>query len=106
MLAEHPTEPRFGLDADNGQYAFPPATWNDLNWAHLAADADALARLGHIDLTAGLPDTSAVTTGAGEPPLAWHSGASRAGTIRTPEISAAAGALRAATQAWPVPATS
>ena len=39
VLQEQPTEPLFGLDADDGRYAARPATWNDLNWAHLAADS-------------------------------------------------------------------
>ena len=37
VLAEHPTEPRFGLDVDNGEFAGRPTAWADLNWAHLAA---------------------------------------------------------------------
>ena len=72
MLQEQPTEPVFGLDADDGGYAAPPASWNDLNWAQLATDAAALEALGHIDLDADLPDTTAVIPAAGEPALAWH----------------------------------
>jgi hypothetical protein len=72
VLAEHPSEPRFGLDADNGEYGAKPASWNDLNWAHLAADEAALDRLGYVDLAAPLPDTSAVVPVPGQPQLDWR----------------------------------
>jgi hypothetical protein len=72
LLQEQPTEPVFGLDADDGHYAAKPASWNDLNWAQLADDGQSLAGLGYIDLDADLPDTTAVVPAAGEPPLAWH----------------------------------
>jgi hypothetical protein len=77
VLQEQPTEPVFGLDADDGRYAALPTSWNDLNWAQLAADEPALAGLGYIDLDADLPDTTAVVPAAGEPPLAWHAEAGR-----------------------------
>ncbi len=67
MLAEHPTEPRFGLDADNGEYAGQPASWPDLNWAHLAPIAEALAASGLHRPGAALPDVSAARPGAGRP---------------------------------------
>ena len=72
LLQEQPTEPLFGLDADDGRYGGQPMAWNDLNWASLATDGDALATLGYIDLNAALPDTSHVVPAAGDPPLAWH----------------------------------
>jgi hypothetical protein len=72
LLAEHPTEPQFGLDEDDGQYGARPTRWSDLNWAHLAASQSALAQLKYIDLAATRPDTSAVVQGAGEPALDWH----------------------------------
>jgi hypothetical protein len=72
VLAEHPTEPRFGLDADNGEYGARPARWSDLNWAHLAASEAALDQLTYINLAAALPDTGQVDQGPGEPPLDWH----------------------------------
>jgi hypothetical protein len=72
VLAEHPSEPRFGLDADNGEYGAKPTRWNDLNWAHVAASERDLEALSYLDLDADLPDTSAVVTRPGEPPLAWH----------------------------------
>jgi hypothetical protein len=72
MLQELPTEPLFGIDADDGQFAARPTSWNELNWAQLAADAAALEGLGYIDLDADLPDTSLVTPAVGDPPLAWH----------------------------------
>jgi hypothetical protein len=53
VFQQQPTEPRFGLDDDPfgaGESGIVPAlnTWNDLNWAHLAASADALKALSHI----------------------------------------------------------
>src|SRR5262249_28455436 len=72
MLQEQPTEPTFGLDADDGRYAAQPTSWSDLNWAHLAIDHAALEGLVYIDLNAELPDTSQVIPAAGDPPLAWH----------------------------------
>jgi hypothetical protein len=79
VLAEHPTEPRFGLDADNGEYAGKPTSWSDLNWAHLAPDAQALAGLDYVDLGAALPDVSAVVPAAGDPTVAWHVSGAPAG---------------------------
>jgi hypothetical protein len=73
VLQEQPTEPIFGLDAaKDDQFAGRPASWNELNWAHLARDDTALAGLGYIDLDAELPDTSIVAQATGDPPLAWH----------------------------------
>ena len=72
VLAEHPSEPRFGLDADNGEYGAKPASWNDLNWAHLATSATNLDGLGYVDLDAPLPDVSGVVPGPGQPPLDWR----------------------------------
>ena len=83
MLAEHPSEPRFGLDADNGDYAAKPTAWADLNWAHLAASGQDLAGLAYVDLDADLPDISAVVPGTGEPPLAWHAAMAAARPART-----------------------
>jgi len=72
VLAEHPTEPRFGLDVDNGDFAGRPTAWADLNWAHLAASEPDLAALDYVDLTATLPDVSAVVPTTGDPAVAWH----------------------------------
>jgi hypothetical protein len=72
VLAEHPTEPRFGLDAAEGIDSAKPTTWENLSWAHTAADPQALASLDYLDLNADLPDTSAIVAGSGDPPLAWH----------------------------------
>ena len=72
VLAEHPTEPRFGLDATEGIDAAKPSTWENLSWAHTAANPQALAALNYLDLNADLPDTSEVVTESGDPPLAWH----------------------------------
>jgi hypothetical protein len=80
VLQEHPTEPRFGLDAENGEYSAKPSTWNDLNWAHLAESEDALNALRYVDLDADLPDTTAIVPAAGEPALAWHASRGRGAT--------------------------
>jgi hypothetical protein len=72
LLQERPTEPLFGLDADDGHYGALPQSWLDLNWAQLAADADSLETIGYIDLDADLPDTTQVVGYPGDPPLAWH----------------------------------
>ena len=72
LLQEQPTEPAFGLDVDNGRYAATPVSWNNLNWAHLAADAAALGALTYVDLNAELPDTRSIVPEADEPVLAWH----------------------------------
>jgi hypothetical protein len=74
VIQEQPAEPRFGFDAAT----FPMAAatkWNDLNWAHFASDAVALAKIKHVNLDAALPDTSAVVTEAGEPGVVWHADA-------------------------------
>ena len=78
ILQEQPHEPRFGLD-DSPPGAQPATLWNDLSWGHLAADAEQLALLSHIDLNSDLPDTTQV---AGPPGVAWHadSGTGPAGT--------------------------
>ena len=52
VIAQQPTEPRFGLD----MAAFPPpalATWNDLSWGHLAVDATALRALTYAPAAPG-----------------------------------------------------
>ena len=45
---------------------------DNLNWAHLAADAAALGALTYVDLNAELPDTRSIVPRADEPVLAWH----------------------------------
>jgi len=73
VLAEHPTEPRFGLDAPEGIDSSVKLTaWENLSWAHTATDPQALAGLDYLDLNADLPDTSAIVTNAGDPPVTWH----------------------------------
>jgi hypothetical protein len=52
VLQEQPAEPRFGLDIPD-QFGADPlvlATWKDLTWGHIAADADAFSRLTHLPL--------------------------------------------------------
>jgi hypothetical protein len=70
VIAQQPTEPRFGLDIA----AFPPpslAGWNDLNWGHLAADATALQAISYVpaapvgDLVGAAPEGLRWGTGAG-----------------------------------------
>jgi len=74
VLSEHPSEPRFGLDADDGAYGARPGGWRDLNWAQTAATAEELAAIGYLDLDADLPDTSGIVPVTGDPELAWHAG--------------------------------
>lgn len=54
VLQQQPTEPRFGLDEApylEGKTEVPElATWNDLNWAHLAPDEAALQKLGFVSV--------------------------------------------------------
>lgn len=72
VLQEQPGEPRFGLDLPEGvQVGGRPTHWLELSWGHLAASAEALDSLVHIDLNAELPDTRLVAA-EGSPPVAWH----------------------------------
>src|SRR5262245_7653704 len=53
VLQQQPTEPRFGLDEapfeENPGAAIPPLrTWNDLSWAHLAANAEQLKAISNV----------------------------------------------------------
>jgi hypothetical protein len=72
VLAEHPTEPRFGLDAGTSDGTVPAVDWDDLSWEHTAATAGDLAALGYLDLNADRPDTSHIVPDAKDPALAWH----------------------------------
>lgn len=51
-LEEPVTGPRFGLDtaasAGDAAYGHPPATWDDVTWAHMADSEEALAALSHV----------------------------------------------------------
>ncbi|GIH07764.1 hypothetical protein Rhe02_58310 [Rhizocola hellebori] len=71
VLAEHPTAPRFGLDADDGAYGARATAWADVSWAQLAEDADALAALRYVDVTAALPDAAGIVPGSADPPITW-----------------------------------
>jgi len=55
VLQQQPTEPRFGLDEApylEGKTDVPElATWNDLNWAHLAPDEARLKELGFVSVS-------------------------------------------------------
>lgn len=69
VLAEHPSEPRFGLAVAGANFGGTSSSWKTLGWNHLAASADALAALRYVDLDAQLPQPPA----ADDPPgLAWH----------------------------------
>lgn len=59
MLQEAPTEPRCGLEPAE-TFGVKPTDWPDLSWADLATNPSTLGAVTHIDLTAALPDTSAV----------------------------------------------
>jgi len=54
VLQQQPTEPRFGMDEApylEGKAEVPElATWNDLNWAHVAPDEAALKELGFVSV--------------------------------------------------------
>jgi hypothetical protein len=55
VFQQQPTEPRFGMDDDpfgEGESGKIPElkTWNDLNWAHVAASREALASLSHVSV--------------------------------------------------------
>jgi hypothetical protein len=68
-LQEHTSEPRFGLEPANASFAMSPASWQDLSWSDLAADASSLTQIAYIDLTAALPNVGAVV----DPQHArWH----------------------------------
>ena len=69
VIAQQPTEPRFGLDIAS----FPPpalGSWNDLSWGHLAADATALTALAYAPATPGGSLAAAAPEG-----LRWGTGA-------------------------------
>jgi len=68
VLQEQPAEPRFGLDVGES-FGGPVGAWSDLSWPSLAANAEELAALTHVDLNRPLPDVRALNTG-NEP--AWH----------------------------------
>jgi len=72
VLKEHPTEPRFGLDATRGTPLPGAPPWSALSWQDLAADETALAALTVIDLDANLPDTTAIDPGG---VAKWHADA-------------------------------
>jgi hypothetical protein len=69
-LQEHPSEPRFGLAAPGTAFGAVPPSWEALGWDHLAASADALAKLRYIDLAAALPQAPATPDQAA---VTWHS---------------------------------
>jgi hypothetical protein len=66
-LQEHTSEPRFGLEPAGPAFATSPTSWQTLAWSDLAADANALAQLGYIDLGATLPNTGGIGG-----PAHWH----------------------------------
>jgi hypothetical protein len=69
VLQEQPAEPRFGLHLAP-TFGGAPASWNDLSWSHLAADAAGLKAITYIDLAAALPNTAALETDPNGP--VWH----------------------------------
>jgi hypothetical protein len=57
VIQEHPTEPRFGLDAAKFDKLLPElTTWNNLNWRHLANTEEELKVLSHASINTVLPD--------------------------------------------------
>jgi hypothetical protein len=72
ILQEHSHEPRFGLDESDASTLGRPvvgATWDNLSWGSLAADAAALDGLVAVDLDTDLPDTRQVSSSSTQ---AWH----------------------------------
>lgn len=61
-FAEHPTEPRFGLDepAEDPAYGTAPTAWNHLDWANVVPDAAAFDALTHVPLDPPFPRTPGV----------------------------------------------
>ncbi len=78
VLEEQPAEPRFGLDVAS-TFGGSVDDWNNLSWGNLAASANDLGQLRHINLDAQLPDSRPITD-TGEP--VWHadSGLGRVGS--------------------------
>jgi hypothetical protein len=69
VLAEHPSEPRFGLAVPDRDFGEQPSSWKTLGWNHLAASADALAALHYVDLDDALPQAPVNPDPAD---VAWH----------------------------------
>ncbi len=68
-IQEHTSEPRFGLEPPNTAFATSPNSWLALAWSDLAADANALAQVGYVDLGTALPNVGSVV----DPKNAkWH----------------------------------
>jgi hypothetical protein len=78
VLEEQPAEPRFGLDVATA-FGGSVSDWNDLSWGNLAASANDLTHIHHINLDAQLPDSRPITD-PGQP--VWHAdaGLGRAGS--------------------------
>lgn len=60
VIQQQPTEPRFGLDAEDFKkpppsLTAPGATWNDLSWQHLANTEGELKALSHASIKTVLP---------------------------------------------------
>ena len=71
MLQEHPSEPRFGLDAAGSAWGAQPSSWDALGWDHLVADAAALVSLRYVDLNAALPQNPPAPDPSD---TVWHAG--------------------------------
>ncbi len=68
VIAEQPSEPRFGLDVpQNGAPTAPPAAWDELDWGHVGVAPGGYMRLagttlmGQSKLLTGRPDPLAFT---------------------------------------------
>jgi hypothetical protein len=70
-LQEHSSEPRFGLEAAGNTFATSPASWQNLAWSDLAADAHILAQIQYPDLGATLPNVGSVSD---TEQAKWHAG--------------------------------
>jgi hypothetical protein len=68
VLEEQPAEPRFGLDVAT-TFGGDVNDWNNLSWGNLAASANDLAQIRHVDLDAQLPDSRPIVD-VNQP--VWH----------------------------------
>lgn len=72
VLEEPAEEPRFGLDP-SGSFGGEPASWDELSWGHLVADAADLEALVHVPVGGRLAGVQLdqVTWGTDASAMAW-----------------------------------
>jgi hypothetical protein len=74
VIAQQPTEPRFGMEP--ASFPAPALTsWNDLSWAHVAADPPSLQALAYAPAKPAFPPPAAAPlAGPGPEGLTWGTG--------------------------------